>query len=189
MNSSFFVSFDPFFGKSKSYSYTTDTTTAGIPGFDYNYTVSTTPSFEKMEQVLNDVFEDFLGKKTKTNSISEALGKVNFPKIDLYSNGEEAIFLASVPGYKKEDLEVELVKNVLVISAKDSALESQLDNMVKVHGEIKKSKFTREIALNEDVLDLKDVNKLKISLEDGILKIVIPYNEDKIVKRNTLKIK
>lgn len=187
---SFFVTLDPFFGKSKSYSISTDSAlTTHDNGYVYQYTTYTAPSFEKFDQIFNDIWSEAVGKQTKVNPISDMTSKLNFPKIDLYSDGEKAVLLASVPGYKKEDLDVELVKNILSISSKESALESDLKNLTKVHGEIKKSKFTREIVLNEDILDLKDIKKFDITLENGILKIVIPFIEEKIIKKNTLKIK
>lgn len=195
MGETFLFQVDPYFGKPRTYSvHTTNLSTIGNTAGDcqtleYRYDTGTLPSFERIEQAMNDVFEEFLGKKTKTNSISDAIGKVSFPKIDLYSDGEKAIILASVPGYRKEDLEIELIKNVLSISSKENALESELNGMTKVHGEIKKTKFTRELVFNEDILNLKDAKNLDITLENGILKIVIPYIEEKIIKKNTLKIK
>lgn len=89
-------------------------------------------------------------------------------KMNMLESGDAYHIDAELPGVKKEDIQINLKGDSLVISGeKKSYLEEKKNNYSLV--ERSNGKFTRSITLPSDV----DKNKITSKLEDGVLKIDI----------------
>ena len=83
----------------------------------------------------------------------------------------------AVPGMKKEDFTIELNDKVLVISSETS---NTMENDKMRLNEFNFSSFQRSFR----VPDLVDLDKIKASYKNGILKIKLPKRKESISKPN-----
>ncbi|KAL7094362.1 hypothetical protein ACP275_11G098800 [Erythranthe tilingii] len=140
---------------------------------------SAAPSHKPREResmaLFGDPFRRFLLSPTiyRTYPGSTAL-------LDWLESPTAHIFKINVPGYKKEDIKVEVVEdgNVMVIrgeSRKDNegVLKEKKDDVVWHAAEraaFGGGDFSREIELPENV----KVEQIKAQVEDGVLTVVVP---------------
>jgi HSP20 family protein len=73
----------------------------------------------------------------------------------------------AVPGYRKDQLSIDITGNVLEISG-----ENKREGSNYVHQELRYGKFNRKFKLPSNV-----GSEIKAKLEDGILKITLPKQE------------
>ena len=90
-----------------------------------------------------------------------------------------------VPGFKKEDLNIEVKQNKLTIAA-DVKAEKKEDAKGYTRREFKKQSFKRSFSLVENKLD---TTKIEAKYEDGILELFLPKKEkeQEIVKTISIK--
>ena len=106
-------------------------------------------------------------------------------KTDIKDNGNEYLLEADLPGFKKEDIDVNLENNYLTIKA-----ERKVENEEKD----KKGRYIRcersygSFARSFDVSDV-DTDKITASYEDGVLKLNMPKNEKALPTAKKLEIK
>jgi len=122
--------------------------------------------------------DDFLFKPSLTNNYG--MGKTN-----IIDNENEYIVQLSVPGFKKDDINIELNDDVLTISSKmEDKKEEKTENYFRQ--EFAKSSFERSFSIPIDV----DVNKIDAKMEDGILNVKVPKKiENKKDNKLSIKIK
>lgn len=132
--------------------------------------VTTSPFNDLARMFFNDEFfvtpSLFENKRSGLSNISE--------------NDNEYIVELSAPGFKKEDIKIELENDVLKIySDYENNKEDKNDGYYR--REFIKSSFERSFTMP------KDANKEEISAEmiDGILKVIVPKQEQ---KKENLKI-
>lgn len=101
----------------------------------------------------------------------------NYPVCDhcVYENGEHELKFA-VTGFKKEEISVEINDDFLIIKgiSKKEKVECKV-----IHKKI----ANRDFEITFKISDKLDINKICSKLEDGVLTINIPLNEE-IKKRN-----
>jgi len=108
---------------------------------------------------------------TRRYLVGPEFGADTVPRTNLYDTGEGFEVRAEVPGFAKDDLNVKIQGNYLEISGtrKPDAPEGY-----SVHRtERGTATFTRSFTLPADV----DSGKVKASLKDGILTLVLPKAE------------
>jgi len=120
----------------------------------------------------DDVFSKFITENQPATNVSENQNGFN---VDL-----------SVPGFGKDDINLEIEKNILKVTGKIETKKEENDESNKVlRQEFAHASFARNFVLPENI----DVEKISAKHEDGILKIVLPKKkvvlEDKI---KTIKI-
>lgn len=94
-----------------------------------------------------------------------------FPKTNLYEEGDFFEIRAEVPGIGKEDLNVKIQGNYLEISG---TRKSHMPEKYSIHRtERDITSFSRSFTLPADV----DSEKVKATLENGILTLVLPKSE------------
>ena len=93
---------------------------------------------------------------------------VNIPTTDVYTKENELIIEAHLPNFEKDDVNMQVEGNTLIISA--DRHEKQEDKTKKFVVRESSSSFYRRIALPERA----NTNKITAHLDDGILKIGIP---------------
>ena len=87
-------------------------------------------------------------------SASNAQGECSFtPKADYYETENGFALEVELPGVKKEDLDVQLEKNILTVKASRTRKDGKFS-------------YERSFRLAEDI----DVDSIKVNLENGILK-------------------
>jgi HSP20 family protein len=93
--------------------------------------------------------------------------------LDVQSNGEEYVITAPVPGFKAEDLQIEVLDDVLTLKG-----EIESDEVDERDGyllrEIHRGSFSRSLRLPEST----DSSKAEAKVEDGLLTVRIPKSEE-----------
>lgn len=128
------------------------------------------PGFEmplsRLRDQLNQIFEqpDF--------AMSDLLGGGWLPAVDVLDDKDKLTVKAELPGFKREDLDVSVHDNNLVISGERKSDEEKKD------GEFYRSerfygKFHRSISLPSTV----DTGKIQAKYRDGVLTVTLPKNE------------
>lgn len=123
--------------------------------------------FENLKEdlsLLEQFFKKFEGRQKTSFVLS--------PNIDIYEKNNNLIVEADLPGFKPEDIEIELKNNNLTIRAETKEeKEQQKENFwqkERHHGIIQ-----RTIALPVAV----DNEKVEAKFKNGVLKIILPKKE------------
>ncbi len=102
--------------------------------------------------------------------------------IDLTTDDHNVIVRTAVPGFKEDEIHIDVRGNVLTISA-ESKVERE-DNQSNWHiRELRYGKFARSVQLPEEVV----VDKADATLENGILTVKLPKNQPSPVQRIMVK--
>lgn len=103
-----------------------------------------------------------------------------FPRIELYEKDGNYVIEAQVPGFKRDEIEIECSENRVTISGSSQrqAVEDQLKG--RVHwSEFEQKDFSRSIALPVEV----DPDKVNARLQDGVLTVTLPAIGASLQKR------
>jgi HSP20 family protein len=84
-----------------------------------------------------------------------------------------------VPGFDKEDFNINIENDVMTISAHKEEKKEEKDGDKVVFSEYRVEDFERSFTLSQDV----DSNKIEAAYENGILKVNIPKKKESIVKK------
>ena len=109
-------------------------------------------------------------------------GTTAFPMpLDIYSNDDEIVILAAVPGMDPEDLDLTIQKNTLMISGElHSPTEGEgTGNLTWYVRELAEGTYRRSVTLPFTV----DSEKAEATFEHGILRIVLPKAEESRPKK------
>lgn len=107
---------------------------------------------------------------------------VNRLAIDMTADDHNIIVRAALPGFKEDEINVDVRGNVLTISA-ESKVERE-DQQANWHiREMRYGKFARAITLPEEVV----VNKADASLENGLLTVKLPKQKPSPVHKIMVK--
>lgn len=106
-------------------------------------------------------------------------------KTDIKDNGNEYLLEADLPGFKKEDIDVNLENNYLTIKAERKVENEEKDKKGRyIRCERSYGSFVRSF----DVSDV-DTDKITASYEDGVLKLNMPKKENASPTAKKLEIK
>lgn len=112
----------------------------------------------------NDLFDNFL------TADMPALPAVNVAEKD-----KEFTIDVSIPGFKKEDVAIEIDKNYLKVSANhETSSDKKDENDRVIRQEFSASSFERSFVLPENI----DTTNIAAKQEDGVLKITLPKKKD-----------
>ena len=129
--------------------------------------------FKEFEAVRRAFFNLPVYNDEKDSSINAFVPKVNTRE------AEDAYHIEiDLPGMKKEDINIEVVDNQLIISG-ERKLKNELkeDDYYKIETSI--GKFQRVFSLPENI----DIEKIEAKSEDGVLEVIIPKVEEKVNKK------
>jgi HSP20 family protein len=129
-----------------------------------------------MPTEINSLFDSFFNE-----GIAKFERNVFFtPRVDVIEKEANFLVHVALPGLKKDEINIDLVKNVMTISGerklKNENKEDKYHMVENFYG-----KFSRSFTLPENV----DATKIDAQFEDGILNVSIPKAE---VKQNTTKV-
>lgn len=126
----------------------------------------------RLRDQLNQIFEqpDF--------AMSDLLGGGWLPAVDVLDDRNKLTVKAELPGFKREDLDVSVHDNQLIISGERKSEEEKKD------GEFYRSerfygKFHRSIPLPATV----DTGKIEARYRDGVLTVTLPKSEQAKAKQ------
>ena len=94
------------------------------------------------------------------------------PALDLYQSNDNLVAVVELPGMRKEDIDISLHDDMLVISGERKRESRNGQNAERTERYV--GTFRRSIALPTRV----DASKVSATYEDGILKVTLPKAEE-----------
>jgi HSP20 family protein len=108
-----------------------------------------------------------------------------FGRADVYEQDGALVYAAELPGMKKEDLEVTIHEDKLIISGEVKRDES-IDRENYFRMGRRYGRFQRAFPVPTQNLE---TSKVSARFEDGILRVSIPLKESMVEKRKPLEVK
>ncbi len=128
--------------------------------------------------IFPSVFDEFFKPDWfgGVNTVSSTVPAVNIKE------GEKDFSLElAIPGFKKEDFNIEVDNDVLTISSEVKA-EKEIKEENYTRREFRVASFKRAFTLPETV----DADNINAAYEDGILKLTLPKKEEALPKPKRL---
>ena len=119
------------------------------------------------------VFNDFFNGVYKNLNKTTGHEGYSVPAVNVAENGECFRLELAVPGLTKEDLNINLEKNVLTISA-EKKTENQQNNEKYMRKEFSYNSFKRSFHLPEQI----ETDRIEAKYENGVLNIWIPKKDE-----------
>src|SRR4030067_338153 len=134
---------------------------------------------KKLEEGIMD-FEDFFDRFHNFVRHSRcSLDALWRPSIDIVESDEEVIIFAELAGVKKSEMEITYKGGILRLRGNRN--QPQVRNKKRfTQMEIEHGRFERLIKIGEEI----DAEKISVTLEEGILRIMLPFKE----KKRTIKV-
>lgn len=154
------------------------------PSRDYELSGRFDTLFEDFKRSFDDLMAPFLPMRTFfPRTLSELPARA--PLVDLIEEDNQYIIRIELPGFDKEDVDIELNKDILMIKAeKKSEEEEKSENYL--HRERSYASCQRTINFPKEV----DPSNVEGTLKNGVLELKIPMKEPKPEERMTkVKIK
>ena len=126
----------------------------------------------KFLPIMNDVFDDLFYDSFKNYS------NVNAMLTDICEQNDQYLLNMELPGFKKEDIQMELKDGYLLVSATRNANTEEKDDQGHV---IRRERYSGSCSRSFYVGDIKQED-VKASFDNGELKITIPKNTVKQVE-------
>ncbi|MBL7685066.1 MAG: Hsp20/alpha crystallin family protein [Deltaproteobacteria bacterium] len=105
------------------------------------------------------------------------------PSVDIFEDQESVKLHAELPGLKREDVKIQVKQNVLTLRGERKfESEKKKDNYHRI--ERRYGLFTRSFTLPNSV----DESKIKASMKDGILEILIPKKPEAVEKEVSIEV-
>ena len=106
------------------------------------------------------------------------------PSVNIKENGKEFNIELAAPGYKKDNLRINVENDVLTISAEKQA-EKKEDSERFTRKEFSYNSFSRSFTLPQSVL----ADKIDAKYDNGILRLCIPKKEEaKTLAKKEIKV-
>jgi HSP20 family protein len=128
---------------------------------------------EAMDRLFDDAF---------TRPLSVRDGGWSTPAIDMYQTDNDVVVKAALPGYKADDVQINVTGEVLTIRGEMKHDEEQKEKSWHIR-EHRWGSFERSISLPTDVVS----EKAQADFDNGILTITLPKAEE--VKPKTITVK
>ena len=120
-----------------------------------------------------DPFEEIraLQKRFFGDDLLSPVASVNFPTTDVYTKDGNLVVEAHMPNFSKEDIDINIDGDDLVISAERREKEEDKSKQYVVRES--SSSFYRSVTLPERA----DRDNIKADIVDGVLEVVVPLVE------------
>jgi HSP20 family protein len=138
-------------------------------------------SFDDMFSRFRSDFEDLLFP-TPWTSIFPSIPETRTPLVDLEDQGKNFLLKAEMPGFKKEDIEINVQEDSISISAEVGWSYDKKEQEYVCKERACKS-FYRTINLPEEI----EVEKVVAELSDGILEVNLPKKKPKKTRKVKIK--
>ncbi|UYP01147.1 Hsp20/alpha crystallin family protein [Oceanotoga sp. DSM 15011] len=125
------------------------------------------PNFDEFDSVFEDLSKMFNGM--------DKITKNSYMNIDLYENENEAVIEAELPGFQRDEININIENNILNITAqKKEAKEEKNDSKKYYIKERYFGKVARAFEMPENI----DLEKINAKFENGILKITLAKKDE-----------
>ena len=138
-------------------------------------------AFKNLEQKIENMFQNMWGDADDVD-FTFPVSLKSMPKMDVVDRDKEVFVKAELPGFEKDDLDISISNDRLVIKAKTSHEEKE-ENGDYIKQEISKSEVYRSVQLPSEV----DDSKAETSFDNGVLELTIP--KTKSAHRRRIEIK
>ena len=128
---------------------------------------------EAMDRLFDDAF---------TRPVNLRDGGWSSPAIDMYQTDDDVVVRAALPGFKADEVQINVTGDMLVLRGERKQEEEQKERAWHMR-EHRWSSFERTVALPTDVR----ADKASADFENGILTITLPKAEE--VKPKTITVK
>ena len=132
--------------------------------------------FMTLREAMDHLFDDAF---TRPLSIRDGW---SVPAIDMYQTDDEVVVKASLPGYKADDVQINITGEVLTLKGEVKVEDEKKERAWHIR-EQRWGSFERSVALPTDVM----ADKAKAEFENGILTVTLPKAEE--VKPKIINIK
>lgn len=141
----------------------------------YNPAASYTTLREEMDRLF-DVAFPALSTLQRDGFFSEFRGQ--FP-VDLYQEKDAFVVRAELPGFRKEDLSVEVADGVLTVTAHQKTESEKKD------GSVQERRVSRSVTLPEHL----KLDQINAAYENGVLTVKLPKSEEVKPKQIAIEVK
>lgn len=125
---------------------------------------------------FNDLVDDFFGKGIFKNSALSSAQAFAF-MTDIKDNGDAYQLEADLPGFKKEDIKIDLEGNFIKINADR---HSEIEEKDKQGNYIRCERSYGSYSRSFDVSNVK-TDEIKTTYKDGVLTLIMPKKEAKAI--------
>jgi len=132
--------------------------------------------FMTLREAMDHLFDDAF---TRPLSIRDGW---SVPAIDMYQTDDEVVVKASLPGFKADDVQINITGEILTLKGEVKAQDEKNERAWHIR-EQRWGSFERSVALPTDVM----ADKAKAEFENGILTVTLPKAEE--VKPKIINIK
>jgi len=132
--------------------------------------------FMTLREAMDHLFDDAF---TRPLNIRDGWSA---PAIDMYQTDDEVVVRASLPGFKADDVQINITGEVLTLKGELKAQDEKQERAWHIR-EQRWGTFERSVALPTDVM----ADKAKAEFENGILTVTLPKAEE--VKPKIINIK
>lgn len=131
-----------------------------------------------MERMMDEAFHrPFLGfGATPFRHLLQEWGSFGeyTPAVDIFEEKGDVVVKAELPGLKREDINVSIVENNLILSGEKKS-EAKVERKDYLRVERSRGSFSRTLSLPEGI----DTEHAKASFRDGILEVRLPITGGK----------
>ena len=132
-------------------------------------------------EFLRDDFDD-----DRWDSAVKQIAMPSYPVADVFvTNDGTTIFEVAVTGFAKEDIDINIEDNKLIIEAKSDRHDINEKDYKYISKRIARRNFKSSYKLSSKM----DIDKIDVSIADGILTINIPMREEAKPIKKQLQIK
>ena len=131
-----------------------------------------------MPNYLDNMFDDFF-TPARTDDFSRM-------KCDIYLKDNNYIMEMDIPGFNKEDVNIEIDDNdyLTITAEKSTSNDSEDEDKNYVRKERSYGKYQRSFYVGDI-----DKDSIDATFENGILKVVMPKKEEEKLSKKTIEIK
>lgn len=131
-----------------------------------------------MPNYLDNMFDDFF-TPTRSDDFSRM-------KCDIYLKDNNYIMEMDIPGFNKEDVNIEIDDNdyLTITAEKSTSSDSEEDDKNYVRKERSYGKYQRSFYVGDI-----DKENIDATFENGILKVTMPKKEEEKLSKKTIEIK
>lgn len=144
------------------------------------------PRLPMMFDEIDRMFSRFLGRPFGLMRWPRTLWpeefEAGYPSVDIFEDKENVFVKAEIPGVKKEELEVNVTEDSVVLSG-EKKKEEKVEEKDYYRYERSYGSFHRTLPLPTEVQS----DKAKAQFKDGVLKITIPKTPE--AKKKEVKVK
>ena len=134
--------------------------------------------FSSLQDRINRVFSSY---SPQDEEVFEG-GELS-PVVDIYEDDKSFVFEADLPGFKKEDIKIDISNNILTISG-DRKLEREENKEKYLRVERSYGTFVRRFTLPNTI----NSENVEAKYKNGVLSLKLPKKEEALPKSIDVKV-